>query len=43
MDRICRENPDPWDAARAISRRYLTWEVPEEKPWEMLARVTGGN
>lgn len=43
MDRICRENPDPWTAARAISRRYLTWEQEEETPRELLARVRDGN
>lgn len=39
MDRICRENPEPWAAAREISRRYLTWEREEETPRELLARV----
>ena len=43
VDRICRENPDPWDAAREISRRYLTWEREKERPWELMARVRDAN
>jgi hypothetical protein len=43
MDRICRENPDPWEAAREISRRYLTWEREKERPWELMARVRNAN
>jgi hypothetical protein len=43
MDRICRENPDPWTAAREISRRYLTWEREKERPRELLARVREAN
>lgn len=43
MDRICRENPGPWDAAREISRRYLTWEREKERPRELLARVREAN
>jgi hypothetical protein len=29
MDGICRKCSDPWDAAREISKRYLTWNEME--------------
>jgi len=31
MDRICRENPDPWEAARIIAEEYLQPDLEAEK------------
>jgi hypothetical protein len=31
MDRICRENPEPWQAARIIAEKYLQPDREEEK------------
>ena len=29
IDKICRENPDPWEAAHVVAERYLPEELEE--------------
>jgi hypothetical protein len=36
MDRICRENPDAWKAARVIRDRFLVWEDTRKSIQEII-------
>jgi hypothetical protein len=39
MDQLCKENPDPWDAVRAIGEAYLLTKKTDRQTAEVASSV----